>query len=647
MVSAALGGGPLGEAVGTQVGAAVIALVTNPTIGAGLSALVDTIFTDFFGATGVVPAFATAADNLVVAVLGGQDVEAAIAAALAGLQANGDIQAAVDLTVSAGVAEVLSNTAMWQAISGIVGSLVSGLLADATVDQALNTQIASTVSALLGGGALGETVGGQVAAAAMALITSPAVTNALAEAVTSGISSLVGAAGVISAISDAAGQFAVDVLTGDGIDAALATMLASLEANPTIIAGLESAITAGLDVVNTQLLSNPEVQQLLSTTVSTLFLQLTSDPVVRTAIANFVGAPYGQIIANLLANPSVTADFAQVLGTAITDFLSFPGFNSALIAAVDEVAVAVLTGTELSVALREGLASLQADPAFTAAVDAIVPGLVNEIVSNSAVRQAMGEAAQQLIIAMLENAGITNGLLDGVVGQVVKGTVTALMAQPAMADLLSTMGIKVLQGMPLSDITSLFVQAVLNEPAMQGAVGISLGYGIGSLFGANIVGDLVGFAAGTAATITISILAGLVRTFQTMFPSAGTGLVQSQSTALVSPNAAHNNVFAAADGSYAMSSIVADQAGVEALGRGLTTDGGLTLSDVALTGLTDAGSEFVDVTLTIAATSTEADAAERSPLVVASRFSLDWLLQQMESPVATAGIRRQTADVAP
>jgi hypothetical protein len=645
-VSALLGGGALGEAVGAQIAESVVALVTDPAVGAGLSQLVDTLLDDFFGATGVVSAVADAASNFAVALLTGQDAGSALRAALAELQANADVQTGVSLAVGAGVTELLSDTAMWQAISAVVGSLVTNLVGDPTVQQGLNSEIASVVSGLLGGGTLGETVGAQVSAAVMALITDPLVTNALTAAVEAGISGLVGAPGVISAIAEAASQFAVSVLTGVDIDIALQTMLASLEGSPIIIAGLESAITAGLNVINTQLLSDAAVQQLLGTTLSTLFVELAGDPDVRTAIANFLGAPYGQIIASLLANPSVTSDFAQVLGTAVIDFLSYPGFNAALMDAVNEIAVAVLTGTDFATAWQQGLASLQANPAFVAAVNAIVPGLVDQIVSNPAVRQAMGAAAQQLIIYMLENLGISNALLDAVAGKVVNGTVTALLAQPATAALLTTIATNVLQGMPISEVTNLVVQAVLNEPGLQGAIGISVGYGIGSLFGDNVVGYMVGFAAGAAATITISIVAGLVRTFQMMFPGA-TAVADTSTTSLVSPAAAYfNNVFAAADGSYAMSAIVADQDGVEALGRGLAA-GGLTLTDVLLSGITEEDSQFVDVTVMIDAPSaandhTQSNAAKRAPLVVASRFRLDWMLQRAALPVDTIGVRRES-----
>ena len=42
--------------VGPQVATAVVSLVTNPDVGTAVHGLVDTLFTDFLGSFGVVPA---------------------------------------------------------------------------------------------------------------------------------------------------------------------------------------------------------------------------------------------------------------------------------------------------------------------------------------------------------------------------------------------------------------------------------------------------------------------------------------------------------------------------------------------------------------------------------------------------------------
>ena len=67
----ALGGGALGDAVGAQVGAAVVGLMTNSVIGEGLLNLVDTIAGGLFGSQDVVDAWAEAAGRLAKAALVG------------------------------------------------------------------------------------------------------------------------------------------------------------------------------------------------------------------------------------------------------------------------------------------------------------------------------------------------------------------------------------------------------------------------------------------------------------------------------------------------------------------------------------------------------------------------------------------------
>ncbi|MFN8090248.1 MAG: hypothetical protein U0R81_14985 [Mycobacterium sp.] len=61
-------------------------------------------------------------------------------------------------------------------------------------------------------------------------------------------------------------------------------------------------------------------------------------------------------------------------------------------------------------------------------------------------------------------------------------------------------------------------QALLVDPELQVALGLSLGDGIGSLFGDNIFGYMIGAATGGAAAITISVVAGIIRIFDALFP---------------------------------------------------------------------------------------------------------------------------------
>ena len=120
-VSALLGGGDLGQVVGAQVGTAVVALVTNPVFSTALVGLVDTVFTDFFGATGVVSALSDAAGQLASAAVAG-DLASVLPTVEAALRANPDIDAAVGVAVGAAVTQLLSDTSLWRALDTTVST---------------------------------------------------------------------------------------------------------------------------------------------------------------------------------------------------------------------------------------------------------------------------------------------------------------------------------------------------------------------------------------------------------------------------------------------------------------------------------------------------------------------------------------------
>ena len=135
------------------------------------------------------------------------------------------------------------------------------------------------------------------------------------------------------------------------------------------------------------------------------------------------------------------------------------------------------------------------------------------LLDNTAFRDAMGAAVKTLVIDYLRANVIKNNFIDGVAGRVVQGTVDALLAKPAMVDLIDTIVVNVLSGMPLADVQPLVIHAVLTKPALQFAIGMSLGEGIGSLFGDNLVGFLVGQIVGVTTAIQVSLIAGIVRIF--------------------------------------------------------------------------------------------------------------------------------------
>lgn len=638
LVSTLLGGGALGAAVGGQVADAVVGLLADPVVTDALGAVVGTVLTDFFGAEGVISAVASAASGIALAVMTGEDIETALQTAIEGLREAPDVIAAVGVAVNGAMTELLGDTALWDAFGTTAASLISGLLGDSTVQEALNAGISSAVSTLLGGGELGQVVGPQVANALMGVITNSAVIDGLEASVQSLISGFFGAADVIGDVAGAVSQYATAVFSGEDPAIALQALLTSLKTDPAVISGLETGISAALDVINTQLLSNPVIQQLLGSTVTALVSEIAGDAVVQAAIANYLGAPYGAIVAGLLANTAFVDDLADMLGSAVVDFLSFPGFNNALISTANAVVQVILTGTPVPEALQQGLALLQANPGFQAALDAIVPGLVNQILGNAAVKQAIGAATEALVDSWLESLGITNQFLNRVIGQVADVTMASMMGRQATAKLLSNIMIQVLEGAPVGQVSNMITQALLVDPELQVALGLSLGDGIGSLFGDNIFGYMIGAATGGAAAITISVVAGIIRVFDALFPRRSGAQAHSHGASRI----AESGGYIYEDfGPYTASALVPRGGGAEALRRGFTKDGGLEFTDFAVSTPAD-GSAFVDVNVAINEANTEAG-GDNSPLLIAFRFRRDWLFPATGLTIPTGSAARAAA----
>ncbi|MCB1293045.1 MAG: hypothetical protein KDB45_16275, partial [Mycobacterium sp.] len=166
---------------------------------------------------GVIPALSEAASDIALALIGGEDLTTALAAAAAALKANPDIDAAIGVAVGDAVTELLSDATLWQAVDATAISLITGLLADPTVQNALQQEITDQVSKLLGGGELGQVVGTQVAAAVVGLLTNPVVSTALVGLVDTVTQDFFGAPGVIPALSEAASDIALALIGGEDL----------------------------------------------------------------------------------------------------------------------------------------------------------------------------------------------------------------------------------------------------------------------------------------------------------------------------------------------------------------------------------------------------------------------------------------------
>lgn len=510
-------GGDLGQVVGPQVGAAVVALVTSPAVGNAVSGLVDTVFGDFFGATGVVDAFASVADQVAIALVSGEDPAVALKAALAALRSNTNVDAAVGLAVGDAVKQFLGDSALWSTVDTTISALVTELIGDTEVQQALDKDLAAAVSAALGGGAAGQAIGAQVAAAVVSLVTDPAVSGALIAMSGSVVGDFFGAPGVVDAFGNVADQLALALVSGDDPATAVQDALAALKASTAIQAAMLSTITDALNLLDVNVLSNPAIQQELGTTVTTLVAGLADNPAVQAFIVAKIGPPYGAVVGNLLANTTVVDGLASTLGLGVTQMLAYPGFDTALTGAIAQFAVAVLNGTAVKTALQDALSELQSAPAFIGAVnDVITPGL-NALLASPEVREAVSVAAKQAVIAALGELKFHIGFLDAMAGQVVGGTVDSFLGKPAGVDLLDSLTTNLLLGMPLSDVNQFVTQSIIHEPSLQIALGMSIGAGIGSLFGDNVFGELIGMAAGLPITVVIGLAAGVVGILEWLF----------------------------------------------------------------------------------------------------------------------------------
>jgi hypothetical protein len=280
-------------------------------------------------------------------------------------------------------------------------------------------------------------------------------------------------------------------------------------------------------------LADPNVQQTLGTIVTTLISDLAANPTVQSYIGDEIGAPFSGAVVALLANSAVTGALADVLGSSVSQFLAYPGFNPALTGAINQIVDALLDGTDASTALQNALTSLQANAAFQAAVEAIVPGALNSVLGNTDVVDALGTAARTVVTDLLKEFGITNPflvLLDGVAGLIVSATLEALLAEEPVVQLIDDVVVDILTGTPPSDLANVVIQAILDRPSLQVALGASIGYGIGALAGNDSLGGTVlRVAAGAAATVVIVVAAGIVNLYDWLFGADGLFSAQPRS----------------------------------------------------------------------------------------------------------------------
>ncbi|MGB0970988.1 MAG: hypothetical protein ACPGVG_08505 [Mycobacterium sp.] len=616
VATAALGEtNPATASVGAIVGDAVDVILSGA--GTDVADEVGSAIVTFLSQPGVSDALATDVLNLILEGLGGTP-----------LSGGGALASAADVTASGAVEALLSDSALLQALDTAATGLVTGLAGDSAVQQLAKTEVTALVTGLLGDSPLAAPVGAAAGTAVQDLLANTEVGSGLGALVGSVLPDFLGQTGVVSALADAAGQLADAVVSGQDLSTALASVLAALESNTEVLAAAKVTIADVLNVVDTTLLSDPSVEQSLSTIVTTLITDLAANPTIQSYIGDEIGAPFSGAVVALLANPAVIGDLADVLGSSVGQFLAYPGFSTALTDTINEVADALIDGTDASTALQNALTSLQANTAFQGAVKAIIPTALNSILGNTAIDDALGTAAETLVIDLLKEYGITNEFLDTVAGSFVNATLEALLAQQPVVELIDDVVVDLLTGTPPSDLADVVFKAVLDRPTVQVALGVSIGYGVGALVGNDsLAGTVLRVAAGATAAVVIVVAAGIVNLYESLF--GADGLFSAQPRAAVHAQRTGSSQVdiieqtPVSGGTYTMEATVPDPLDPEAPLLGNIAAHRFVLTEMSMAGPEGRHPGAVDIAMTIETGDNDSSSSAPPPMQVAFNIPLD------------------------
>jgi hypothetical protein len=239
---------------------------------------------------------------------------------------------------------------------------------------------------------------------------------------------------------------------------------------------------------------------------------LLADLLGDTPTAQGVGAVLGDAVAGLLAEPAV-GDILATVAATITDFLGQPRIATLLANTLGQLVTALLDGQDPVTAAQVALSSLQSRAEFRNAVRSTIPQAVNTILREAEFRQAVARTAGSVVTGLLNEFGINIGFVNNLSYQLTRSTVEALLAGPAVANLVSTAGVGLLNGSPITEVANNIVRAVLTDWPLQLALGMSFGAGVGSLFGDNIFGAVIGDVVGFGSSVVIALAGGITWLF--------------------------------------------------------------------------------------------------------------------------------------
>jgi hypothetical protein len=308
----------------------------------------------------------------------------------------------------------------------------------------------------------------------------------------------------------------------------------------------------------------------------------------------------------------------------VTDFLAYPGFNAALVTAVNTAVDQVLAGADVSTAISDAVTALQADLDFQAAVYAVIPTTVAIILGDRAVRQATGSALAIVVADLLKEYGISNGILDAVAGRMVGSATEYLLGRLPTWDLIDTIASGIIVGkigVNADDILAVVIDQFRTDPGLQIAVGMAVGAGVGfGLLGDNIFGFFVFLGVGATASVGIVAavaLVNLVEAISQLLFGGNSGVPTSGPAASLAGESHFVQISTVSD-YYVMHAIAPDWQDAESIHPAAGYNH-LALADLTVD-VAEAGPDTVKVSLTFEPAKASGGSAPIAPLMVDLSF---------------------------
>ncbi|WP_431237462.1 hypothetical protein ACQ86B_22335 [Mycolicibacterium aichiense] len=407
------------------------------------------------------------------------------------------------------IATFLSNSSVQAALASGVSGAVIDLTSGGVIPAWLGTVVDGWVTSALGDNATATAVGNALGAAVQGLLSNTKAVQGVAAIAGVAVTDILSAPGVPAALADYITHFGTALLAGDNWMDALDIAWQGLQGNSAFLSALPPA--AG-DVVSS-LATNADVVAALASTAKSLVVSLAADEGFRAVVGELFGSTYGPTLVEALADPKSATQLGATAGSVLTSFLGQDGVAATLSAATEQIVAALLSGVSPGDVLQGAVQQLASDPALVAAFNATVPDALQSVLKAPAVRDVISTVAQGVVNQLIDSTPLKNTALDPVVSQVAKATVQAFVSNPAAQGLIGDLAGDLLDGTPPADVVQTVVSRVVNSPALQIALGQSLGQGFGALLGDNPVAYAVGQLAGIGTALALVVSFGVANLF--------------------------------------------------------------------------------------------------------------------------------------